>query len=421
MHEFFVQPVSLIISWVMVVTSTPVVRQRPATNNAEVPRVSWSKNNLFIDTFPGGNAAELPVLSTSVEMQNVRIAPVPEIAGFVKVVNSQFATFSAGQPKAIGLAFTVPEWTAPGVYDGVIRVTAGNRTFPQTLRVTIRVRQPSPAKLYISKNPNNRFLYRLEGSGGEITDFYGDKDSEGNAIATKVIRRYFLDGTHATFYLDSLDRPASVESSNGSSMTLDWQSQTSVIVHLTIPGEQTPITFPVDFGSVARQSTQPEGSRKSLAGRNAPAKSRAADSTKPAWANSLGFIDREYSHQPKSGDGTYRKVTFDASASAPDGGGQALNLINGVLAGRRLSCDATCKGIVLTVVLGVLALLACGTGACQIAVVLTAVGYILLTTFGISLRDVAQETLQAIQTLLVPDANGAELPPPGPPVATLLP
>jgi hypothetical protein len=118
-------------------SSVPIV----VTSSSAQPKITWSQTGLELTLSPSESTTRDLTFSSSLAFTNAVLEAVPAIAGFVSLQPISFSTVPAGQPQAVHLSFAVPTGAALGTYDGTVRVTVGNRTLPQALKVTLNVWQ----------------------------------------------------------------------------------------------------------------------------------------------------------------------------------------------------------------------------------------------------------------------------------------
>lgn len=103
------------------------------------PKVTWSTSSTSVTLSPGESTSEDISFSSSGALGSLAIEAVPEIARFVSIQPSAVASMTAGQQESAHLSFLIPAATALGTYTGTIHIRNGERTLPQTLKVTINV------------------------------------------------------------------------------------------------------------------------------------------------------------------------------------------------------------------------------------------------------------------------------------------
>lgn len=111
------------------------------TASSTQPKISWSTPSLDLILSPGESTSRNLTFSSDRDLTNVTLEAVPEIARFVTLQPTSFASIPAGHPQPVHLAFAIPTGTALGTYDGTIHVRVGNQTLPQTLKISVEVWQ----------------------------------------------------------------------------------------------------------------------------------------------------------------------------------------------------------------------------------------------------------------------------------------
>ncbi len=114
-------------------------------------------------------------------MQNVILEAVPEIAGFLTIQPSTFASVSANQAQPVHVSFSIPAGTTLGTYSGTVHLRVGSTTLPQTLKVVVNVWQKFA-------DPGGRFTFNyppgwtLSAETGDSLQLYSpDSESSLNA------------------------------------------------------------------------------------------------------------------------------------------------------------------------------------------------------------------------------------------------
>jgi hypothetical protein len=118
----------------------------PASNPAEAastsstqPKIAWSPTSTLVILSPSESATRDFAFVSDQDLQNVVIEAVPEIAGFLTIEPSTFASISAGQPQSVHMSLSIPSSTALATYVGTIHLRVGSSTLPQTLKVDLQV------------------------------------------------------------------------------------------------------------------------------------------------------------------------------------------------------------------------------------------------------------------------------------------
>jgi hypothetical protein len=120
---------------------TPSPAQTRSTTSTQ-PKITWSQNQVEVILAPTESTSRDLTFSSSLDLQNVVIEAVPEIAGFLTIQPNAFASVPASQAQSGHVSFSIPTGTMFGTYDGTIHLRVGSTTFPQTLKVIVDVWQP---------------------------------------------------------------------------------------------------------------------------------------------------------------------------------------------------------------------------------------------------------------------------------------
>ena len=105
------------------------------------PKITWSEKRLEVILTPGESTSKDLTFTSTLDIENVAVEPVPEIAGFLNISPNSLANVSAGQAQSVQLSFAIPEGAELGTFDGTIHVRVGSQTLPQTLKVVVNVWQ----------------------------------------------------------------------------------------------------------------------------------------------------------------------------------------------------------------------------------------------------------------------------------------
>jgi hypothetical protein len=123
--------------------SAPAASSNPQPSATSTrPKITWSQNQIEVILAPTESASSDLTFSSSLDLQNAVLEPVPEISGLLSVQPNTIANISAGVPYAVSVSFSIPSGTAFGTYEGTIHVRMGSSTLPQTLKVSVDVWQP---------------------------------------------------------------------------------------------------------------------------------------------------------------------------------------------------------------------------------------------------------------------------------------
>ncbi len=110
-----------------------------ASTSSTQPKITWSQNQIEVILAHTESASSDLTFSSSLDLQNVVIEAVPEIADLLSVQPNSFASISAGSSNAVHISFSIPSTTASGTYNGTIHARLGSSTLPQNLKVTVNV------------------------------------------------------------------------------------------------------------------------------------------------------------------------------------------------------------------------------------------------------------------------------------------
>ena len=103
------------------------------------PKVTWPEKQITVTLSPGESWSKDVTLTSTPDLQNATVEPVPELSDFVTVAPSVIANLPAGQLQPVHLAFSIPEHAALGTYEGTIHVRVGRQTVPSLLKLAINV------------------------------------------------------------------------------------------------------------------------------------------------------------------------------------------------------------------------------------------------------------------------------------------
>ncbi len=120
-------------------TAARPIPAAPVVSSSTQPIITWSPTSTDVTLSPGEATSRDFSLTSSVALQNVLLEAAPAIAGFLSIQPNRFAVIPAGQPQSAQVSFAIPQGAALGTYYGTIHVRAGNRTLPQTLKLSLRI------------------------------------------------------------------------------------------------------------------------------------------------------------------------------------------------------------------------------------------------------------------------------------------
>lgn len=101
--------------------------------------IKWSRNPVEATLSPNETSSADITISSDRELENVTLQPVPEVTGVLSIYPSSIDRISAGQPVTISLIFSVPSDSPLGTIEGTVHIRSGNRTYPHTLKVIIKI------------------------------------------------------------------------------------------------------------------------------------------------------------------------------------------------------------------------------------------------------------------------------------------
>lgn len=85
-------------------------------------------------------AADISVtLISKQRLEDVNLWVVPELQRFVSLVPSHFASLEPNTPYEVRVHLSNPHGTRPGSYDGTVHLNVGKKTYPQTLKIELRI------------------------------------------------------------------------------------------------------------------------------------------------------------------------------------------------------------------------------------------------------------------------------------------
>lgn len=162
--------------------STELVKPAEQSQKLAAPsqaKIIWSEPRITIKLASGQSLLKTLTFTSDMNLPNVTVEPVPEIARFLTSVQpSSFTNVTTGQPQSVSLSFFIPAGTTQGTYDGTIHVRSGSRTLPSTLKVVIEV-----SLLNLPPDP---------GEAGKITLEGIDSDNDGvrDDVQRWIVLRY---------------------------------------------------------------------------------------------------------------------------------------------------------------------------------------------------------------------------------------
>ena len=157
------------------------------------PNITWSSSSVEPILSPGESASQDMTFRSDRSFQNAVVEVIGNVATFVTISPSSFASIPAGQDQTVSLSFSVPQGTSLGTLNGTIQVRSGGQTLSQTLSVLLNIWQkfedqelgltikyppgwslfPRTNQFVFSSVPN---LRRAEGDPGEEIDLIVEGD-----------------------------------------------------------------------------------------------------------------------------------------------------------------------------------------------------------------------------------------------------
>lgn len=155
--------------------SSPVLAS-PESASAGQPAVTWSQNSIDVILSSGETASRSFTLTSSTDLTNVSIEAVSSISPFLTIKPSTISKLKANKAQNVQVTFSIPSNATLGTYTATIHLRVGSQTFPQTLKVTLRilgvitdatvgVTVKYPAGLYVvTSNPNATPAVKIQSS-----------------------------------------------------------------------------------------------------------------------------------------------------------------------------------------------------------------------------------------------------------------
>jgi hypothetical protein len=103
------------------------------------PTITWSIGSIEVILSPGESTAKDITFTSSQNLRNVVVEPVPAIAPFIALTPSTFTAVPANTPQSVRVTFAIAQGATLGTYQGTIHLRIGTQTLPQTMKVTINV------------------------------------------------------------------------------------------------------------------------------------------------------------------------------------------------------------------------------------------------------------------------------------------
>ena len=103
------------------------------------PKITWSENQIAVILSPGESTAKDLTFSSSLNLSNVVLEPVPEIARYLTITPNTFAGGPANTPQSVRVNFSIASGATLGTYQGTIHLRIGTQTLPETLKIILNV------------------------------------------------------------------------------------------------------------------------------------------------------------------------------------------------------------------------------------------------------------------------------------------
>lgn len=112
------------------------------SNKSSNPIISWTPKIIEEKIFPGDTSEINVVFESKKDLQDIELWLTPGLKDFITFTPGYFDNVSTNAKNFVHLEISVPAETLLGTYDGTLHVRAGNRTFPQTLKITLEIIEP---------------------------------------------------------------------------------------------------------------------------------------------------------------------------------------------------------------------------------------------------------------------------------------
>jgi hypothetical protein len=107
------------------------------------PTVTWTPASLSAEVAAGQSSTTSATFTASANATNATVWVVPEIAPYVTVTPSTFASLTKGASYTVQVTFAPPATTATGTYDGTIHLRQSEKTLAKPLPAQLRVVWPT--------------------------------------------------------------------------------------------------------------------------------------------------------------------------------------------------------------------------------------------------------------------------------------
>lgn len=153
--------------------ASPLPSQKPGSTQ---PKIAWSEKQIEIILSTGESATKTLTFSSSLDLSNVLIEPVPEIASFLSIQPTNIANVSASQPQQVVLGLAIPSNATLSTLEGTIHLRVGSQTLPATLKVVLHI-AGSGAAIFLPPDPGEEGKATLQGI-----------DSDGDGVRDDIQR-----------------------------------------------------------------------------------------------------------------------------------------------------------------------------------------------------------------------------------------
>ncbi len=113
-----------------------------SSNKSSNPIIAWSPQSIEEKISLGGTSELNVVFESKEDLQNIELWLTPELKDFITFNPEYFDNIPANAKNSVHLEILVSAETPLGVYDGTLHVRVGNRTLPQTLKITLEIIEP---------------------------------------------------------------------------------------------------------------------------------------------------------------------------------------------------------------------------------------------------------------------------------------
>ena len=106
------------------------------------PVITWTPAPITETVSPGGSKMVNVTFTSSKNLSNVTVWIVPELQPFVQVQPVIFNQITKGQTTNLTLTISANIDSPLGTFDGTIHLRIGSKTYPQTLKVLVKIVTP---------------------------------------------------------------------------------------------------------------------------------------------------------------------------------------------------------------------------------------------------------------------------------------